>query len=200
MKWAAFIMCLAGQAAAMDIAGTAQSLYARMPSLVIVNAIAGNCGATAAVNPRVAYCTSQNRIFVADGVINDPSVGYEIAHQFGHAIFVQHGLADVALGAIRANRPNEAFLRGQVSRQIDCIAGVIYARAGLGKASLKDWFPEEPFTGSHWGRDPLRDGPQASIGLAARDEWFLKGQNAAHPRVCEVPELPIDLLVNPFQG
>lgn len=200
MKWAAFFVCLAGPAVAQDIAATAHQLYAQMPNVVVVDAIAGNCGASAEVNPRVAYCTTQNRIFVAEGVLDDPSIHYEIAHQFGHAIFVRHGLADVALAAIRANRSQEAFLRGQVSRQIDCLAGVLYVRSGLAAASLLDWFPEEPFTGKHWGRDPLRVGPTASIGLAARDEWFLKGQTVAHPRACEVPELPIDLLLEPFQG
>ena len=200
MKWIAVLLCLGMPAAAQDIIATAQELYPGMPQVQAVERIAGHCGATAAVNPRVAYCTSSNRIFVADGILADASAPYEIAHQFGHAIFVQHGLADVALAAIRSNRDQEVYLRGQVSRQIDCLAGVIYARAGFVEASLRGWFEAEPFTGSHWGRDPLRVGPVASIGLSARDAWFVKGQTAGHPRACKVPELPVELLITPFRG
>lgn len=200
MKWILGLICLGLPASAQDVIATAQGLYSRMPEVVAVERIAGNCGATPAVNPRVAYCTSQNRIFVAKGILADPSAPYEIAHQFGHAIFVKHGLADIALATIRANRGQEAYLRGQVSRQIDCLAGVIYARAGFARASLADWFPAEPFTGSHWGRDPLRIGPRASIGLEERDAWFVKGQVAGEPSVCAVPELPVELLITPFQG
>lgn len=187
-------------ASAQDVGATAQSLYSKMPNVAIVDQISGNCGATSEVNQRLVYCTSRNTIYVARGILDDPSIGYELAHQFGHAIFVQHGVADVALAAIQANRPQEAFLRGQVSRQIDCLAGVIYARAGLAPATLRDWFAQEPFTGSHWGRNPLRVGPKASIGLDARDAWFVKGQKGAEPSVCAVPELPIELLVDPFRG
>jgi len=200
MKWIAVLWCFGTAASAQDIVSTARDLYPRMPNVVAVDMIAGNCGATVAVNQRVAYCTSLNRIFVAKGILADESAPYEIAHQFGHAIFVQHGLADIALAAIGANRSKETYLRGQVSRQIDCLAGVIYARAGYDAASLGDWFTDEPFTGSHWGRNPLRVGPKASIGLAARDEWFQKGQDAGHPSACEVPELPVELLITPFRG
>ena len=200
MRWILMWMLSAQIAVAQDIGTTAQSLYSKMPSVDVVDQITGQCGATAAVNQRVVYCTSSNTIFLARGVLEEPSVGYELAHQFGHAIFVQHGVADVALAAIQANRPQEAFLRGQVSRQIDCLAGVIYARAGFPQSRLSDWFSDEPFTGSHWGRNPLRIGPKASIGLAARDDWFVKGQAGAEPSVCAVPELPIALLVDPFRG
>ena len=200
MRLIAALLVFAGGAQAQDIVGTAQTLYPQMPEVAVVERIAGNCGADAAVNPRVAYCTSENRIYVAEGILADRSAPYEIAHQFGHAIFVQHGLADVALAAIRANRGQEAFLRGQVSRQIDCLAGVLYARAGYPTGQLTDWFDAEPFTGAHWGRDPLRVGPKASISLAARDEWFQKGQMAGEPTACEVPELPVELLITPFRG
>ncbi len=200
MRWILMWVCSVQMVVAQDIGATAQSLYSKMPGVEIVDQITGECGATAAVNQRVAYCTSANTIFVARGVLDDPSIGYELAHQFGHAIFVQHGVADVALAAIRANRPKEAFLRGQVSRQIDCLAGVIYTRAGFSQAELVDWFKDEPFIGAHWGRNPLRVGPRASIGLAARNEWFVKGQMGAEPSVCAVPELPIELLVEPFGG
>ncbi len=200
MRFALAIWMLAGPVAAQNIPQTAAGLYDRMPSVEIVDVIAGNCGATDRVNTRVVYCTSLNRIFATETMLASPSSGYELAHQYGHAIFVQHGLADIALAAIRANRDREAELRGYVSQQIDCLAGVIYARAGFGPSALSDWFRTEPFTGSHWGRNPLRIGPRASIGLEARDVAFQKGQAAAHPRACEVPELPVELLIEPFRG
>jgi hypothetical protein len=66
--------------------------------------------------------------------------------------------------------------------------------ADFALARLADWMTQEPFAGSHWGRDPLRIGPQVSIGLAERDIWFQRGQSG-RLEACTVGELSADLPV-----
>jgi len=117
-----------------------------------------------------------------------------VAHAYGHAVQVQHGVADFALAQIRARRSEEAMLRGLVARQVDCIAGFLVARAGLAPADLTDWMAQEPFAGTHWGRDPLRIGPQVSVGLQARADWFAAGQGG-DLAVCAPGEFTADLLL-----
>jgi predicted metalloprotease len=124
-----------------------------------------------------------------------PEAAYLAAHAYGHAVQVQHGVADFALGQIRNRRNEEAMLRGLVARQVDCIAGFLVARAGLPNASLTDWFEDKPFAGVHWGRDPLRIGPVVSIGLASRDDWFQRGQGG-DLAVCGPGEFTADLLID----
>lgn len=195
-QWIAIWICAAGMAHAdpvTDLAAAAAKSFAEMPALQRVDQIAGACGADETVNSDVAYCTSTNRILVADAVWDAPEAPYLVAHLFGHAVQVRHGVADMALAAIRNRRSEEAMLRGLVARQVDCIAGYLMARAGQ-SGDLEDWFDAEPFTGSHWGRDPLRVGPEVSIGLAARAEWFAIGQGGDLSR-CGPGEFTADLLL-----
>ncbi len=100
----------------------------------------------------------------------------------------------VVLQQIRNRRDEEATLRGLVELQVDCIAGFLIARAGQVPARLMDWFAQEPFDGIHWGRDPLRVGPEVGIGLAARDDWFQRGQSD-DLSVCGPGEFTADLLL-----
>lgn len=178
-----------------DVVAAAEAAFDRMPRVQLVPEIAGRCGADLRVNPQVAYCTSQNRIFLARDAVALPQAAYLVAHVYGHAVQVQHGVADFALAQIRTRRSEEGMLRGLVARQVDCIAGFLVARAGLPDASLVDWFAQEPFAGVHWGRDPLRIGPDVQIGLAARDEWFQIGQTG-DLSACAPGEFTSDLLID----
>jgi hypothetical protein len=177
-----------------DLADAAAAAFGKMPAVVRVDQVSGRCGADLSVNQSVAYCTTRNQIFVTQDAAALPEAAYLVAHAYGHAVQVQHGVADFALNQIRNRRGEEAKLRGLVARQVDCIAGFLVARAGLPDARLADWFTDEPFDGAHWGRDPLRVGPVVSIGLAARDDWFQRGQGG-DLAVCAPGEFTSDLLV-----
>lgn len=197
MRWMILLLLGAGVAQADpvdDVATAAAAAFARMPAVVRVQQIEGRCGADRTVNGQVAYCTSRNQIFLARNAADLPQAAYLVAHSYGHAVQVRHGVADFALAQIRARRSEELMLRGLVARQVDCIAGFLMARAGLPAASLVDWFADEPFAGVHWGRDPLRIGPDVSVGLAARDEWFQIGQ-AGDLAACAPGEFTSDLLL-----
>ena len=125
MTIALSVFAQAAQADQVDaIATAAQDAFARMPDVIVVQQMAGNCGATAAVDDRVAYCTSRNAIFMTAAARTLPEVGYLLGHAYGHAVQVQHGVADFAWAQIRARRSEEAMLRGLVERQVDCIAEV----------------------------------------------------------------------------
>ena len=181
-----------------DVFAAARAHFDRMPTMEVVDQIAGHCGATPVVNPAVAYCTSENRILLADHMKDAAQTPYLIAHLLGHAVQVQHGVADIALREIRRQPSMEAELRGHVARQVDCIAGVILKQAGVEPVSLIDLFTEEPFTGTHWGRNPLRIGPQVSITLDDRDIWLARGQEG---RIEDCASGPFDasLLVAAFR-
>ena len=197
MRFVLVLMCLCGPARAdpvADVAAAARAAFDGMPRVTRVDAIAGECGADDHVNDQVAYCTTRNVIYVTDAAAMLPEAGYLVAHAYGHAVQVQHGVADFALAQIRARRNEEQMLRGLVARQVDCIAGFLVARAGLPGASLSDWFTQEPFAGVHWGRDPLHIGPKVSIGLAARDRWFQTGL-AGDLQACAPGEFTSDLLI-----
>ncbi|MDP5086983.1 MAG: hypothetical protein NWQ23_16305 [Yoonia sp.] len=159
-----------------EVMTAAQAAFARMPSVVSVARIEGHCGADATVNSQVVYCTTSNEILIAGAAYDLPQAPYLVAHAYGHAVQVQHGVADFALREIRNRRSEEIMLRGLVERQVDCIAGFLMARAGLPEAALTDWFDVDPFAGAHWGRNPLHAGPQVGIGLDARAEWVARGQ------------------------
>lgn len=159
-----------------DLVGAVNASFGQMPIVQRVDTIEGRCGVDDDVNDVVVYCTSQNRVFLERAAASRPEAAYLVGHVMGHAAQVQHGVADVALRTIRANRDQEQVLRADVTRQVECLAGFFYQRAGLPEAALTDWMTDEPFTGSHWGRDPLRIGPQVSIGLAERSAWFERGQ------------------------
>lgn len=177
-----------------DVANAAQAAFDRMPVVQRVDRIAGQCGADETVNPYVAYCASRNAIYVARAADALPQAAYLVAHAYGHAVQVQHGVADVALAQIRARRNEEVVLRGMVERQVDCIAGFLVTRAGLPKRSLTDWVNADPLGDAHWGRDPLRLGPRVSVTLAARDDWFQRGQGG-DLTACAAGEFGADLLI-----
>jgi hypothetical protein len=202
MRWFLVWILVAGAAQADPVAQietAAKAAFARMPDVVVVDRIAGQCGADAGVNDAVAYCTSRNQVLLAQSARDLPTTPYLLAHAYGHAVQVQHGVADVALRAIR-NRPNdETLLRGLVERQVDCIAGAVTGLAQVDVPPLDGLFTSEPSTDVHWGRDPLRIGPQASIGLAARTEWFARGQSDGLA-ACAPGEFGADLLLRAFQG
>ncbi len=190
---------IAGQVAAADpvdqVVQAAQEAFDGLPSVSWVDRIAGQCGADETVNPHAVYCTTNNRIYLTREGINRPETAYLLAHVFGHAVQVRHGVADFALGQIRQRRSEEAMLRGLVTRQVECIAGFILARAGLPETDLNDLFAAEPMTDSHWGRDPLRMGPKVAIGLGARADWFARGQQG-DLAACAPGEFTADLLLD----
>jgi len=199
------IVCVpfAGSASAnpvSDVMAAAQAGFDRMPSLSVVPEISGTCGATDAVNRQVAYCTTTNQILVAEDTNSTPQTAYMVAHLLGHAVQVQHGVADIALREIRRRPAEESTLRSYVAGQVDCIAGFLFAQADLRRASLTTWFADEPFTGSHWGRTPLSLGPKVAIGLGNRDRWFQTGQDAATLKACAVGEFGADLLLDAYKG
>ncbi|NNU80524.1 hypothetical protein HMH01_08730 [Halovulum dunhuangense] len=164
-----------------------------MPAIRLTTRMADVCGGGDG-NPLMRYCTSENVIFVASqlgtAVPDARAASYMLAHQLGHAVQVRHGQADLALAAIRAAPAREAVLRGMVTRQVECIAGVLHGRAfGAEGPSIADWFGAEPFTDAHWGRAPVGGGPRVSIGLGPRDEWFRRGRMAGTLSGCAVDEL-----------
>jgi hypothetical protein len=179
MRWLIAILvwpALAQADPVAQIATAAAQAFARMPQVVVVDQIAGQCGADANVDARVAYCTTGNRILVAEPARDLPQTPYLVGHAFGHAVQVQHGVADFALREIRRRPEDEVMLRGLVERQVDCIAGFLAHRATLPLMDLADLFQNDPLGRPHWGRDPLRIGPVVDVSLAARAEWFAIGQ------------------------
>ena len=146
-------------------------------------------------NPHIGYCTSERTIYVAPDFADRPQASYEMAHLLGHAIQVTQGVADVALREISSRRDEEDALRGMVTRQVDCVAGVLMARAGLAAIDLAAAYEAEPFTDAHWGRRPLNAGPRVSIGVAARAQWYGIGYAASDFAACTVGEMSADLIV-----
>lgn len=202
-KWVCLFLGLTTAAKADqvdDVMAAARAGFDRMPRLERVAAIVGTCGADAHVNQDVVYCTTRNVVLLRDAAANRPEAPYLVAHVLGHAVQVQHGIADVALAAIRSRRDEEPTLRGYVASQVDCVAGFLMARAGQTGGALDDWFASEPFTGTHWGRDPLRVGPQVAIGMARRNAWFQRGQSAATLQDCAAGEFGAELLLRAYKG
>ncbi len=197
MKWI-FIACVFASTAAADpmvVHQTARTLFDHLPNVETVSDMGDPCGAGRNTNPHIAYCTTGNTIFISDTFVTRPAAAYEMGHVLGHAVQVRHGVADVALRAIRSRRSEEAALRGMVTRQVECVAGVLTARAGVPAINLAQYFDTEPFTKAHWGRRPVNAGPQVSIGLAARAEWYEIGVNSADFAACTVGEMSADLIV-----
>lgn len=182
------------QGAAQDVRMAADRLFAQMPDVAFVSNTFGRCGAGAGVNEMAVYCTTQNRIFVRADLQGQAGTAYLIAHLYGHAVQVRHGVADVALRTIQADRANEVALRAFVAQQVDCIAGYIYQAAGLPMADLTAWFDGDPFADIHWGRDPLTRGPVMGIGVSARNAWFARGQ-AGDLSACAAGPFGADLLL-----
>lgn len=200
----AIAISFAGEVAIADpigtLAATAKAAFAQMPQVRVVDQIAGECGADAAVNQQVAYCTTQNTIFINRDAAARPEAAYLVAHSYGHAVQVQHGVADVALREIRSRRDEEPKLRSYVASQVDCIAGFLLGRAGLPDPRLDDWFAAEPFTGTHWGRKPLSVGPQVAIGLDQRQAWVQRGYKSQDLNACAAGEFGAELLLRAFRG
>jgi len=202
MKWIMVAMLWTQAAIAdplQDVAAAAHAAFDGLPSMREVAQIDGTCGADETVNAAMAYCTTRNQILIARTTKDMDAAPYMLAHLYGHAVQVRHGVADFALGQIRQRRSEEAMLRGLVTRQVECIAGFIMARAGQGDVDLTTLFATEPFTDSHWGRDPLRVGPQVSIGLTARAAWFAIGQEG-DLAACGPGEFTADLLLEALES
>ena len=181
-------------AAPIDVIDTTNALFDDLPSVVEHADFDEECGRGEHSHPAIGFCTSDNTIYVIEGFFERDFASYELAHVYGHAIQVRHGVADVALRAISSRRDEEEALRGMVTRQVECVAGVLMVRAGEPAARLRD-LTEEPFDDAHWGRRPLNSGPQVSIGLEARAEWYDIGYAAQDFSACTVGEMSSNLIV-----
>lgn len=191
---------LAGAARADDLPALiarSEASFERLPEVVVLPEVTERCGG--GVLAPAIYCTSENAIYLS-AALEGPEAAYALAHLYGHALQVRYGLADIALAAIRAEPAEEAAIRSRVTRQVECLAGVLLARAGIDVPPLDVLFEDEPMTDAHWGRSPVRSGPRVSIGLAARAEWFARGQAAADPAICAVDGLLPDLIVEGDAG
>lgn len=177
-----------------DVHATAVAIFDRIPAVEVVDDLGEACGGGGNSNPDIGYCATGNTIFVTPAFAGQPDASYEMAHVLGHAIQVRHGVADIALRTIRSRPTDETALRGMVTRQVECVAGVLMARAGLARFDLRA-LGAEPFTEAHWGRNPLNSGPRVSIGLEPRAEWYDTGYRAANFAVCSVGEMSSDLIV-----
>ncbi len=191
----ALSVCLGPASAEPTVAGpvnqviaAANARFAEMPQLRVAPATTGFCGADGRVNEFAVYCTSQNIILVSAPALLRDDVSYLVAHLLGHAAQVRHGIADVALRAIRKQPEQEAVLRSTVAAQVDCLAGYFHAQAGLeiDAETLDLWFEQEVFAGIHWGRDPLRTGPAVSVGAQARADNFAAGWSQNDLEVCDL--------------
>ena len=193
----ALVLCLLAQPALSDpydVLRTAQGLFDRLPDVQERGDYGEVCGMGRNSNPHIGFCTTQNMIYVSEAFAGRALAPYELAHVLGHAIQVRHGVADVALNAIRNRRDEEGALRGMVTRQVECVAGVLMAAAGHARIDLRA-LPQEPFTDAHWGRAPLNAGPRVTIGLDARAEWYDIGYEAQDFAACTVGEMSADLIV-----
>ncbi|WP_112323143.1 neutral zinc metallopeptidase [Oceanibium sediminis] len=183
--------------AVSDVVEAANRSFARLPPVRLTTQIGAVCGGGDA-SDLGRYCTSQNAIFIANDLearIGPEAAAYVVAHLFGHAIQVRHGVADIALRTIRAEPQNEAELRGMVTRQVACLAGFLLKRADARRPALSAWFADEPFTDAHWGREPVHAGPRVAIGIAARSEWLETGYRAADVSACSVGRISADGLL-----
>lgn len=167
-----------------------EATFPRVPDTQVLSDITGVCGG--GVTADAVYCTSENRIYLSP--LSGSRGIYVLAHLYGHGVQVRYGVADLALNAIRAAPEREADLRGMVTRQVECLAGVLVARAGLPVPRLDELFRAEPMTDAHWGRRPVRAGPEVSIGLGARAEWFARGAEVGSAVACTVGEMSAGLI------
>ena len=177
-----------------QVTQAATASFARMPAVQVVASISGTCGADQHVNSRAVYCTSRDAILITQAEANSARAPYLLAHLFAHGAQVQHGVADVALRTITARRDEEPALRAMVAGQVDCVAGVLYERAGLPLDDLTQLFNSDPFPDPHWGRSPLSSAPVMGIGLSARNQWFARGYSGGLSS-CGSGEFGPDLLI-----
>lgn len=196
MRFLALIALLGAPAAAdpFVLLDGARGVFPDQPRIEAFSAGDTPCGYGARSNPQVGYCASTRVLYMRDDFADSPTAAYETAHVMGHYYQIRYGVADVALRTIRARREDEDALRGMVTRQVECVAGVLMAAAELPFVSLDDLFESEPFTDSHWGA-LMGTGPRVSIGLSARAEWYETGYRAGDVAACSVGEMTADLLV-----
>ena len=186
-----------GMTAAERVWQMADALWPDLPAVWRVADMEVPCGADGQANPRIFYCTTSNVIYIAQDFEQAGEAAYEMAHVLGHALQVRHGIADIALREVRRRPDEERALRTLVTRQVECLAGFLVANTGLPSRDFASYgFVNEPFTGAHWGRDPVRIGPQVSIGLEARAQAYGEGYAARDPAVCAMGELPIAPVLN----
>lgn len=181
------------------LVATADKTFPRLPDVYFRNSLKGQCDADNRSNPYVLFCSSERRIYMRTGTVAElgaGAAGYLLGHVYGHAAQVRYGVADIALATIRANRNKETELRGHVTRQVECVSGVLNKRAGISTGGPKDWFKTEPLADAHWGATPIARGPVVSIGLTVRDTWFRKGLKSGDFADCSSGVFPADLLVN----
>ncbi len=198
--FAPIVLCVAAGAAAALIPPSetirlieAAFEFGDMDDIAVLPDIVEMCGG--GVSAGAVFCTSENRIFLDSATAESEGSLYLIAHLSAHALQVHHGIADVALAAIRAEPEREAELRGMVERQNDCLAGMLLARAGLSLPDLVTLYDDDPLEGAHWGRNPVRNGPRLHVPLGDRAEWLAIGYAAAAPDVCDVGDMSADLIV-----
>lgn len=196
MKYLSLIALIAMPAGAAPyvLLDGARDVFPDQPRIVKFSAADTPCGFTNQSHPQIGYCASQRVLYLRDDVASSPSAAYEVAHVMGHYYQIRYGVADVALRTIRARRDDEDALRGMVTRQVECLAGVVMAAAELPFVPLDVLFDDEPFTGSHWG-GRMGTGPRVSIGLDARAEWYETGYRAGDVAACSVGEMSADLLI-----
>ena len=188
-----FVVAQPAIAADHFIEAAAHRHFDNMPVVERLADIAQVCGAQGQANGDAVYCTSENKIYLRKGA---EDLAYKLAHLFGHAVQVNHGVADIALREVRARRDEEEALRGMVTRQVECIAGFLHK-----KAKVPVEFAEglEPFTESHWGRNPLRIGPQVSIGRVVRIAWLARGYGTENLAAYASGEIGAELLLKAFK-
>ena len=153
------------------------------------------CGMGRQSNPHVGYCASDRTLYLVDDIQTHPEATYEVAHVLGHYLQIRYGVADIALREISARRDEEDALRSMVTRQVECLAGVMMAMADQPFVDLRDMFEDEHMTDAHWGRAPINSGPRVSIGRDARAQWYRRGYDTANVAACTVEEMSADLLV-----
>lgn len=173
--------------------------FSRMPQVQLTSRIENLCEGGVRASKQVRYCTSLNVIYIAADLSKKmprEAAAYVLAHEFGHAVQVRHGIADVALAKIQSDRAREPELRAMVTKQVECIAGVLFGRAHpKSRAVPSTWFSGEMFSDRHWGRVPLSSGPEVSIGAAARDQWFATGRKSRDFASCTVGEMSAGLIL-----
>ena len=201
MRWMIPVLMSLGAPVAADAAldrliAETREAFPRVPDVQLVDEIGPVCGGGATAG--AVYCTSDNTIYLTDTEGDDAL--YTLAHLYGHGLQVRYGVADLALNAIRSQPGREVELRGMVTRQVECLAGLLIARAGLPVPDLGALFATEPMADAHWGRRPVRTGPEVAIGLDARAEWVAIGGAAQTAAACTVGEMPADLIAEADRG
>ncbi len=177
------------------VEAAARQLFSDMPRVEVFGSLPRACGADEMTNADMRYCTSENVIYLREQPTSHAKMAHALAHGLGHAIQVRHGIADIALREVRRRPEEEQKLRTMVTGQVACLAGVLLNAAGFAAIDLETLYGEEPFTDSHWGRNPLKVGPQVSTGLKFRANWSKIGQREGLA-ACTVGEIEASVLLS----